>query len=67
FARGKNNVKGIESFWSFSTIRLAFFNVLSDDKFVLLLNECEFRWNNKENDLYNIMFLLVSKFRFKVI
>ncbi|MWY86620.1 IS1595 family transposase, partial [Francisella tularensis] len=28
---------------------------------------CEFRWNNKDNDLYKIMCLLVRKFSIKVI
>ncbi|AEE88037.1 Transposase [Francisella cf. novicida Fx1] len=67
FARGKNHVNGIESFWSFSKRRLAKFNGLSDDKFVLHLKECEFRWNNKDNDLYKIMLTLVRKFSAKII
>lgn len=67
FARGKNHVNGIESFWSFSKRRLAKFNGLSDDTFVLHLKECEFRWNNKDNDLYKIMCTLVRKFSAKVI
>ncbi|MDE4948901.1 IS1595 family transposase, partial [Francisella tularensis subsp. holarctica] len=52
FARVKNHVNGIESFWYFSKRRLAKFNGLSDDKFVLHLKDFEFRWNNKDNDLY---------------
>ena len=67
FARGKNHVNGIESFWSFSKRRLAKFNGLSDDKFVLHLKVCEFRWNNKDSDLYKIMCSLVRKFSTKVI
>ncbi|EDN33858.1 conserved hypothetical protein [Francisella tularensis subsp. tularensis FSC033] len=67
FARGKNHVNGIELFWSFSKRRLAKFNGLSDDKFVLHLKECEFRWNNKDNDLYKIMLTLVRKFSAKII
>jgi transposase-like protein len=31
FARGKNHVNGIESFWSFTKRRLAKFNGLTDD------------------------------------
>ncbi|MBD2808180.1 IS1595 family transposase, partial [Francisella tularensis] len=58
---------GIESFCSFSKRRLAKFNGLSDDKFVLHLKECEFRWNNKDNDLYKIMLTLVRKFSAKII
>ncbi|APA83031.1 Mobile element protein [Francisella tularensis subsp. novicida PA10-7858] len=67
FARGKNHVNGIESFWSFSKRRLAKLNGLSDNKFVLHLKECEFRWNNKDNDLYKIICRLVRKFSAKVI
>ena len=54
FARGKNHVNGIESFWSFTKRRLAKFNGLTDDNFILYLKESEFRWNYrcKENFMY---------------
>ena len=48
FARGKNHVNGIESFWSFAKRRLAKFNGLTDDKFFLHLKECQFRFNNRD-------------------
>ena len=67
FARGKNHVNGIESFWSFCKRRLAKFNGLSDDKFLFHLKESEFRWNNKEEDLYKILLPLVRKFNSKLI
>ena len=47
FARGKNHVNGIESFWSFTKRRLAKFNGLTDDKFFLHLKECEFKFNHR--------------------
>ncbi len=49
FARGKCHVNGIESFWSFAKRRLAKFNGLTDEKFILHLKECEFRFNYKED------------------
>ena len=49
FARGKCHVNGIESFWSFAKRRLAKFNGLTDEKFILHLKECEFRFNHKED------------------
>lgn len=52
FARGKNHVNGIESFWSFTKRRLAKFNGLTDDKFFLHLKECEFRFNHRDDNLY---------------
>ncbi len=49
FARGKNHVNGIESFWSFAKRRLAKFNGLTNSNFFLHLKECEFRFNNKSS------------------
>ena len=51
FARGKSHVNGIESFWSYCKRRLAKFNGLTDDKFILHLKESEFRFNNRFEDL----------------
>lgn len=48
FARGKNHVNGIESFWSFTKRRLSKFNGLADDKFILHLKESEFRFNHRQ-------------------
>jgi len=55
FARGKSHINGIESFWSFTKRRLAKFNGLSDDTFYLHLKESEFRFNNRFNNLYDIL------------
>ena len=53
FARGKNHVNGIESFWSFAKRRLAKFNGLTDEKFYLHVKECEFRFNHRhEKNLF---------------
>ena len=51
FARGKNHVNGIESFWSFCKRRMAKFNGIDPDKFHLYLKECEFRYNYKNFEL----------------
>ncbi len=67
FARGKCHVNGIEAFWSFCKRRLAKFNGLSDEKFLLHLKECEFRYNCREKNLYKIMLNLVRKNSAKVI
>jgi transposase len=49
FARGKNHVNGIESFWSFTKRRLLKFNGIHKSKFLLHLKESEFRWNMRIN------------------
>ncbi len=60
FVRGKSHVNGIESFWSFAKRRLAKFNGLTDEKFILHLKECECRFNlrneNFEQFLIKIFF-----------
>ena len=55
FARDKSHINGIESFWSFCKRRLAKFNGLTDDKFILHLKECEFRFNNRYKNLYPVL------------
>jgi transposase-like protein len=55
FARGKCHVNGVESFWSFAKRRLAKFNGIHSSKFVLHLKESEFRFNNRHNDMFDIM------------
>ena len=52
FARGKNHVNGIESFWAFTKRRLAKFNGFTDDKFISHLKEYKFRWNHRNDDLF---------------
>jgi len=61
FARGKNHVNGIESFWSYTKRRLLKFNGIRKDKFLLHLKESQFRWNNRQN----IYKLLLKNFREK--
>lgn len=61
FARGKNHVNGIESFWSYTKRRLLKFNGIHKDQFLLHLKESQFRWNNRQN----IYGLLLKNFREK--
>jgi transposase len=61
FARGKCHVNGIESFWSYSKRRLAKFNGLSDEQFILHLKECEFRFNNRTQNLYKVLLETIRK------
>jgi len=45
--RKGTHVNGIENFWSFAKRRLAKFNGVSRETFLLHLKECEFRYNHK--------------------
>lgn len=62
FARGKNHVNGIESFWSFAKLRMAKLRGVGRDKFLLHLKECEWRWNHRKDNLYKkILFFCRNK------
>ncbi len=58
FARWKQHINGIESFWSFTKRRLRKFNWVRKEKFYLHLKESEFRYNyrNKKNLAEKIIF-----------
>jgi Transposase and inactivated derivatives len=55
FARGKNHINGIESFWSYAKRRMAKFNGIASHRFVLYLKESEFRFNNQSENLFLIL------------
>ena len=61
FARGKCHVNGIESFWSFAKRRLAQFNGLTDKYFYVHLKECEWRFNFRKENLYDILLKSLRK------
>jgi transposase len=58
FARGKNHINGIESFWSYCKRRLNKFNG-SRTNFLLHLKESEFRFNNRQNNIYQLLLKLI--------
>ena len=51
FARGKNHVNGIESFWSFTKLRLAKLHGVRAHFFPLHLKESEWRFNHRCDNL----------------
>jgi len=55
FVRGNSHINGIESFWGYAKIRLVKFKGMNKSMFNLHLKECEFRFNNRDQDLYKIL------------
>jgi transposase-like protein len=55
FANSSSHINGIESFWSFAKRRLAQFNGISKTKFYMHLKETEFRFNHRNDNLYQIL------------
>lgn len=64
FVRWKKHINGIESFWSYTKRRLAKFNGIQKDKFILHLKETEYRFNTRLQDkkLYNALLKLLRNF-----
>ena len=61
FVRGTAHVNGIEGFWSFAKRRLQKFNGVSAETFNLHLKECEYRFNNRNKNLYRELLKLLRK------
>ncbi len=55
FAENGVHINGIESFWSYAKRRLQKFNGLHRASFPAFLKETEFRFNNRNKDLYRIL------------
>jgi transposase-like protein len=52
FARGNSHINGIESFWGYAKTRLVKFKGMDKKMFNLHLKECEFRFNNRGENMY---------------
>ncbi len=61
FARGKCHINGIESFWGYAKTRLSRFLGINKKTFILHLKECEFRFNNRGDDLYIKILKIIRK------
>lgn len=55
FVRGNSHINGIESLWSYAKRRLARFNGLRKEHFLIHLKETEFRFNHRNEHLYSTM------------
>ena len=61
FARGNAHINGIESFWGYAKTRLVKFKGMNKNMFNLHLKECEFRFNNRKQNLYKILLEMFRK------
>ena len=60
FSKSGNHINGIEKFWGLCKVRLMKFRGIKKDMFYLHLKECEFRYNNRDKNIYK---LLLKNFR----
>ena len=55
FSTGKVYINGLEGFWSYAKERLIKHHGVSKEKFPLYLKEMEFRYNNRNADIFNLL------------
>ncbi len=55
FVRGTAHINGIEGFWGMAQTRLVKFKAMSPSTFYLHLKECEFSFNYRDADLYQLL------------
>jgi transposase-like protein len=61
FVRGRSHINGIEAFWSFAKVRLHRLKGIHKQTFYLHLKECEWRFNHRGKNLYNVLLSLIRK------
>ena len=54
FAKEKNHINGIEGFWSFAKERFHKYHGIDKKNYLFYLKEMEFRFNHRNNLLWNI-------------
>lgn len=55
FVTGKVYINGLEGFWSYAKQRLIKFHGVSKEKFPLYLKEMEFRFNDRNHDIFELL------------
>jgi transposase len=55
FSTGKVYINGLEGFWSYAKERLIKHHGVSKEKFPLYLKEMEFRYNNRNDIIFNLL------------
>jgi transposase len=55
FKEGKVYINGIDGFWSFAKERLIKYHGISKEKFLYYIKEMEWRYNNRDRDLYALL------------
>lgn len=55
FVKGTSHINGIEGFWGLAKTRLMKFKGIHRSTFYLHLKECEFRFNYRKENIYNLL------------
>ena len=55
YGRDQAHINGIEGFWGYAKSRLSKFRGMNKRTFYLHLKECEFRFNHRHDEMYEIL------------
>jgi transposase len=55
FKQGMVYINGVKGFWSFAKERLIKHHGISKEKFLLYIKEMEWRYNHKDEDLFDLL------------
>ena len=55
----RNHINGIENFWGLAKVRLFKFRGMNKKTFYLHLKECEFRFNHRKENLYQLLLKII--------
>ena len=61
FAKGRNHINGIENFWGLAKVRLTKFRGIQKKVLSLHIKECEFRFNNRDKNIYKLLLKIIRK------
>ena len=61
FVAGRNHINGIEGFWSYAKERFHKYHGINKRNYPLYLKEMEFRFNNRNKDIFNKMFNIIYR------
>lgn len=56
FAKGKNHINGIEGFWSYAKERFHKYHGIRKNNYPFYLKEMEFRFNHRNEKVFNLLF-----------
>ena len=56
FAKKHNHINGIEGFWSYAKERFHKYHGINRNNYPLYLKEMEFRYNNRDSNLFKLLF-----------
>ena len=66
FAKNHNHINGIENFWGLAKVRLSKFRGMHKSTFYLHLKECEFRFNHRHENLYDLILTMLRNYPLKL-